>query len=153
MLPPKKLGKYFWTTLHLTALGFPESPTTEDRLIYKQYFEKFGQVLPCIKCKNNYARHFGELPIDVYLFGRAQLFDWSVKFHNIVNKELHKHVWTYDEAWNWYTQDLYNVGLEKEVQGGGSGKMDYNSVLLLLNIVLLIVLCIMFAYKCHAIRK
>lgn len=142
MLPPSKWGKYFWSCLHLSALGFPEVPTIEDRANYAAFYADFGKVLPCPKCKGNYARHFQELPVELFLFGRSQLFDWTVKFHNIVNKELGKPEWTYEQAWNWYTKGLYG-STDKKVDK----TCDYNMILLILNIMLLVVLTFVFSFK------
>jgi len=142
MLPPSKWGKYYWTCLHITALGYPEAPTLEDKANYTLFFETFGKGLPCTFCKNHYARHFQELPVELYLFGRPQLFDWTVRFHNIVNRELGKPLWTYDQAWDWYTKGLFDgVVVEKQKS------CDYNKALLPLNIFLIILLIIVFSYK------
>lgn len=110
MLTPNVWGKYFWTTLHISALGFPDQPTSSDREKYKAYYMNFGNGLPCPKCQNNYSRHFKEAPIDFYLYGKSQIFDWTVKLHNIVNKEQNKKEWTFEEAWDWYMKAKFEKG-------------------------------------------
>jgi len=89
-MEPSVWGKYFWTTIHMTAFGYPEKPTSTDKADYKQFFENFWKVLPCTKCSDNYLQHLKELPIDPYLRNNETLFEWTVKLHNIVNKELGK---------------------------------------------------------------
>jgi hypothetical protein len=97
-MEPKVWGKYFWTTLHLAALGYPDVPSAEDKANYKQFFSNFWKVLPCYKCSVNYKRHLQELPIDDYLTDNLSLFQWTVDLHNIVNRELGKNEVSYEEA-------------------------------------------------------
>lgn len=89
-MEPSVWGKYFWTTIHMVAFGYPEKPASSDKADYKQFFENFWKVLPCTKCSDNYLQHLKELPIDSYLQNNETLFEWTVKLHNIVNKELGK---------------------------------------------------------------
>lgn len=143
MVSPSEWGKYFWTCLHLTALGYPETPSFEEREIYHKFMTLFGKILPCSKCRINFERHILELPIDVYLFSRQQLFDWTVQMHNIVNRELGKPEWTYEQAWEYYTKTLF---LKQNNHQSSLQKYDYNIPLLMLNTILLIVLAIAILY-------
>lgn len=140
MVSPNQWGKYFWDCLHLAALGYPENPSSQDRIDYIEFIKYFGKVLPCSKCRNNYERHLNELPIELYMFGRVQFFDWTVRLHNIVNRENGKTEWTYNQAWQHYTKDLYEA--KTGVKNSVKRKVDYNVPLLLLNILLLVVLLI-----------
>jgi hypothetical protein len=97
-MEPKVWGKYFWTTIHLVALGYPDSPSDMDAQNYKQFYINFWKVLPCYSCSENYKKHLQELPIDSFLKDNVSLFEWTVKLHNIVNKELGKRVVTLEEA-------------------------------------------------------
>ena len=138
-------GKYFWDCLHLAALGYPENPSSQERIDYIEFVKYFGKVLPCSKCRNNFLRHMDELPIELYMFGRVQFFDWTVRLHNIVNRENGKKEWTYDEAWKWYTKGLYESKEKVEASKckyGKYGKCDYNTPLLMLNIFLLVILMV-----------
>ena len=97
-MEPKIWGKYVWTSLHIIALGYPDKPTTDDKINYKQFYTNMWKVIPCFKCSQNYQRHLTEHPIDNYLTDNMSLFKWTVTLHNIVNKELGKKEWTHDEA-------------------------------------------------------
>lgn len=140
MASPNQWGKYFWNCLHLAALGYPENPSAQERINYIEFVKYFGKVLPCSKCRNNYERHLNELPIELYMFGRVQFFDWTVRLHNIVNRENGKPEWTYNQAWQLYTKDIYEPTIKNI--GKNERKVDYNVPLLLLNILLLVVLMI-----------
>ncbi len=99
-MEPKIWGKYIWTSIHIIALGYPDKPTQEDKENYKKFFIDLWKVIPCYKCSKNYQKHFEELPIDNYLDDNMSLFRWTVEFHNIVNKELGKREWTFEETFD-----------------------------------------------------
>jgi hypothetical protein len=87
-----------WSTIHHLALGYPEFPSPEEKTNYRAFFQALGPVLPCKKCSINYQRHLLELPIEPYLTNTNTLFEWTVKLHNIVNRENHKPEWTVEQA-------------------------------------------------------
>lgn len=108
MSSPKVWGRYFWTTFHIAALGYPDKPSHQDAMLYKQFFSQFGKILPCQKCAVNYDRHLAELPLDKALVNREALFAWTVAFHNLVNREQHKSEWTLDYAKEFFMSGSYN---------------------------------------------
>lgn len=97
-MEPKIWGRYIWTSIHIIALGYPDKPTPEDKKHYKQFFIDLWKVIPCYKCSMNYQKHFQELPIDEYLTDNMSLFKWTVDFHNIVNRELGKQEWSFEDS-------------------------------------------------------
>lgn len=108
MSSPTVWGKYFWTTFHVAALGYPTDPSNTDIMNYKSFFENFGNIIPCKKCSHNYSKHLLELPIDKSLGSRDKLFAWTVALHNIVNKELSKSQWDTNYAMEYYLNGSYN---------------------------------------------
>lgn len=99
-MEPAKWGPTIWKTIHIIAASSPRFPTDADRARYKVFFTSIGQVLPCIKCRNNFSAHISKLPIDLYLVDRDTLFKWTVDLHNTVNESLGKRTWTVQEAWD-----------------------------------------------------
>lgn len=97
-----------WSTIHYIAMGYPQSPTPEDKANYKAFFFALGPVLPCKKCSVNYQRHLIELPIEPYLANNDTLFEWTVKIHNIVNRENNKPEWSTEQAKNHYMKTKTN---------------------------------------------
>lgn len=98
-------GPHFWSMIHYTALGYPDSPSPIDREKYKEFFENLGFILPCKQCSFNYNRHLRELPIDSYLENKSTLFEWTVKLHNIVNRDTGKTIqYSFDQAWSKYNR-------------------------------------------------
>jgi hypothetical protein len=143
MIGPDVWGKYIWTSIHVIALAYPETPTEADKVDYKEFFSKLGPVLPCQKCSSNYIKHNHDIPIDFYLYNRDNLFRWTVELHNIVNKECGKPEWDYVKAYNFYSSGKFDEELipKNKNRVAAQNNCSYaNSVLLILNVVLMIVL-------------
>jgi hypothetical protein len=103
-MQPKVWGKYVWVSIHIIALGYPDNPSDEDIMHYKEFYTNLWKVLPCYKCSVNYLRHLEELPIDEALKNNITLFKWTVDLHNIVNKELGKRIVPFEEAKEMYSR-------------------------------------------------
>lgn len=102
-LQPSVWGPCVWRgAIHMIALGYPERPTPIDRSTYKAYYAELWKVLPCGRCSVNYRRHLDELPIDGFLGSGKDLFEWTVRLHNIVNRELNKPEYTVEQALRMY---------------------------------------------------
>ena len=95
-------GKSIWACIHYVALGYPVAPSYSDKEKYKQFFLTLGPVLPCYKCSVNFQKHLTEIPIDPYLENQEKLFEWTVKLHNLVNKENSKPTYTVEQAKQYY---------------------------------------------------
>jgi len=112
MLPkiwePKIWGPGLWKSIHYISLGYPDNPTDNDKNNYYNFYINLWKIIPCLSCSNNYKRHLLELPIDSYLQSRNTLFEWTIKLHNIVNKELGKEYISIDKAINIYSRDINN---------------------------------------------
>ncbi|BCS83192.1 putative FAD-linked sulfhydryl oxidase [Cotonvirus japonicus] len=101
MAPPKKWGKHGWKFMHYVALSYPENPTIDDKILYYDFFNNFGKVLPCGKCKNNFKDHLKKYPLtNEVLSSRNNLVKWTIDMHNIVNYYTGKKMLTYQEALN-----------------------------------------------------
>lgn len=117
-MQPEIWGSHAWSTLHLFAIGYPKSPTYEDIVAYKNFYENFWKVIPCYKCSVNYRRHLKEYPLDNYLTDNKKLFEWTVNLHNIVNKELGKPQMSIEDATNIYRNIIKKSATEQEHYDG-----------------------------------
>lgn len=109
MTSPENWGKHYWYVIHLTALAYPDTPSMNEVSTYKAFYENFGNILPCKRCRANYKRHLQELPIDKALSSRRELFDWTVQLHNIVNQETGKATtWSPDYAESFFMSGAYD---------------------------------------------
>lgn len=102
-MKPTVWGPYFWHTIHIAALGYPQNPTPDESSAYREFYTRIRHILPCKKCGSNYIRHLEELPIDEYLMDRDSLFTWTVNLHNLVNTQHNKPTWTVQRALKYYS--------------------------------------------------
>ena len=87
---PAVWGPYGWKFMHYVSLGYPESPSENDKRDYKAFFTSLQNILPCEKCQVNYQKNIYDHPIDNALDNRNSLVKWIIDIHNRVNKELGK---------------------------------------------------------------
>lgn len=93
-IPPATWGPFFWHTMHLVALGYPNEPTYAEKRAAKEFYESFTHLIPCPICKLHYANHLKQMPITPSVDNRKDLFRWTVQMHNLVNKDLGKPEYT-----------------------------------------------------------
>lgn len=134
-MEPSVWGPCVWRgAVHMIALGYPESPTPIDKTTYKAYYSELWKVLPCGKCSVNYKRHLEELPIDGFLGSKMKLFEWTVRLHNIVNRELGKPEHTVETALRMYV-------------GGSPGSLAWKTTLAGVIVAVLLVAAVLAARK------
>ena len=114
---PEVWAPAMWQTMHSVALGFPRSPTEQQKAAYRAFFVGLGDVIPCETCAASYRRLMlfgsaaGRIPsLDAALdapspcpLTPSPLFAWSVALHNAVNAEIGKagkggRPWTPEQA-------------------------------------------------------
>lgn len=103
-IPPTTWGPFFWHTMHIVALGYPNEPTYAEKRAAKEFYESFTHLIPCPTCKIHYSDHLKELPITPSLDSRKDLFRWTVDMHNLVNKDLGKPQYTEADAIAFYNR-------------------------------------------------
>lgn len=131
-IDPKIWGPYFWETMHFTAFGYPKTPTTEDKTVYKNFYESFVKVLPCDKCSISSQELIKNSKLNNSLNSREDLIRWTYTFHKNVNNKLKKDSPTYEEF-------LYNF--KNRNKKSGSNKNFY--------ILLCIIIAIIILYFMH----
>lgn len=105
----------FWKTFHYIALGYPENPSPQDKLNYKTFYENFGKVLPCKECSIHYKNNFETNDIDSYLENSDKLFEWTVIFHNHVNKFTNSKILSIDDAKLMYPKNKINKNTSNKI--------------------------------------
>ncbi|MCJ7637424.1 MAG: Erv1/Alr family FAD-linked sulfhydryl oxidase [Nitrososphaeraceae archaeon] len=86
-MDPNIWGQKFWFMMHVTSFEYPLKPNKSDKKHYKNFYEDLKYVLPCEECRHNYSKHIREEPLSSrVLKSRKNLFLWTVKIHNKVNK-------------------------------------------------------------------
>ena len=84
-------GPIFWAVLHAESLASP-SPQ------WKGVIDNLGHVLPCVKCRTNFAKH-GEMSS-----GWGDPFRYFVQLHNAVNRDLGKRPWSVGRARGYWSR-------------------------------------------------
>jgi len=98
-IDPALWGPSFWQTMHWTAAGYPTSPSTEDKIHFKSFYEGLRYTLPCSDCRQHYTDLLLQMPIDPFLVSGRQLRQWVVSLHNAVNsKTSSDQRWTIAQA-------------------------------------------------------
>ena len=103
MYAPKKLGKdvwgpFTWKVMHVVTLcAKPESVagraaelTRSSRQTIKAFLTSVVLLLPCAKCKKHAWEYCATHSIDDYLTNNLHAFQWTVEFHNMVNRRLNE---------------------------------------------------------------
>jgi len=144
-LPPSVWGPFFWHTMHITALSYPEKPTYAHKRAAKDFFESLAHLIPCPKCREHYSTHLQKFPISPHLDRREDLFRWTVNVHNAVNKALDKPPVSEKESIMFYSRigtrgtspvinqaDLDETDMRSMVKGGiiGGGVVFFAGALL-----------------------
>jgi hypothetical protein len=73
-------------------------PALDYTLNYQAFIAGLTLVLPCQKCREHLQYNLRILPIE----NSQELFKWSVKFHNVVNKMLGKDEFSFFVAYQLY---------------------------------------------------
>ena len=144
-LPPSVWGPFFWHTMHILALSYPEKPTYAQKRAAKDFYESLAHLIPCPKCREHYSKHLQKMPISPHLDRREDLFRWTVNVHNEVNKLLGKPTISEKESVLFYKRigvrerspvinqdDLDEIDMRSMVKGGliGGGAVFFAGVLL-----------------------
>ena len=133
-IPPSTWGPFFWHTMHIVALGYPNEPTYAEKRAAKEFFESFLHLIPCPICRIHYANHLKDNPVSPSLDTRKDLFTWTVKIHNLVNKDLGKPEFTELESIGfyhslgdlgrspvWTPQDIHSIQFKEALTLAGMG--------------------------------
>jgi len=87
---PDTWGSTVWDTIHLICWTAPESLDPGAQMHYTAFFKSLPYVLPCASCSEHAVSHLEAVPIENAVGSRDALFEWSVQYHNAVNKMLGK---------------------------------------------------------------
>ena len=112
-MDPNIWGKHGWKFIHFVAQGYPNEPSQEQKLHYKNFLNSIQYILPCSLCRDHYSQNLINNPIDdTVLRNKKSFINWTVKLHNIVNMQTGKEVIPHDKAVNLIVDD--SCKLEKQ---------------------------------------
>ena len=129
---PSVWGPIFWHTMHIISLGYPEEPDEPTRQAASSFYQSLSALIPCPICRVHYANHLKANPVSPSLDTRKDLFTWTVKIHNLVNKDLGKPEYTEMESIAfyhslgdlgrspvWTPQDIHSIQFKEALQLAG----------------------------------
>ena len=91
-------GPKLWHSLHCTALNYPENPSESDKQNYKSFYLNVHRIIPCNLCANHYRQNVIAFDLDLFLTTPMDLFRFTVDIHNLVNKQLGKPLFAFEDA-------------------------------------------------------
>jgi hypothetical protein len=113
LMDPSIWGKHGWKFIHFVAQGYPNEPSQEQKLHYKNFLNSIKYILPCNLCRDHYTQNLINNPIDdTVLRNKNSFLDWTVKLHNIVNMQTGKEIIPHNKAVNLIVDD--SCKLEKK---------------------------------------
>ncbi len=133
-----KWGPYFWGSLHLACLSTNLELSEQEKEAVRTFVDSLTKLLPCPMCRVHFSETLEKYPIELALQTGPELFTWSVAVHNEVNKSIGKPLYTVEEAFNYW---LNEMSIEK------SNEFQFDPVIVLIIIVMFIVLALFFIKK------
>jgi len=94
---PETWGPIFWTTMHIVTLGYPVSPSADEKAGAAAFFNSLQTMIPCPICREHYAAFLAESPVETANGSRDELVFWAFTLHNKVNDRLGKRQITWDD--------------------------------------------------------
>ena len=119
---PKIWGPKAWFFIETIILSYPNNPTLNDKLIFKNFFKNLKDILPCERCRHNYSNHLKNVPLtDDILCNKDSLIDWIIQIHNLsMGKTITK-----SSLLNYYNNKYNN---------------KYNNIYLFITIIIIVIL-------------
>lgn len=104
---PEIWGPHAWVLLHTITINYPNYPSKEDKIHYRNFFTSLQHCLPCDACSKHYSENLTRYPLtDTVLSSRENLVFWLIKIHNSVNILNNKPIVSNQKAVQFY-YDLY----------------------------------------------
>ena len=151
---PDTWGPHGWKFIHFIALGYPNNPSEQDKVKYKNFFYLLGDVIPCIVCANHYKKNLEKINIDNYLHSKNTLLHWTISMHNEVNISNGKPTYTFEEGMKMIVDGQGPIYCNEDFSNTNSNNVNEsnnminsNNYILILFLVLIIIILILYIYK------
>lgn len=81
-------GPSGWEFLHILTFIYPENPSLQDKILFRDFMHLVSDILPCKYCRASFTKYSQSLDITPFLDTRHTMINWLYKMHNKVNKKL-----------------------------------------------------------------
>lgn len=113
---PTVWGLSGWKFFFCIAYGYPQKPSFQDHLNYKNFFSSVRFILPCETYRTQFINQWDQLPIDPYLTTPSYLFMWVLKMLNMTNKQIGRPLMGYSDVVKVYFGDRLSAKKPKPNQ-------------------------------------
>jgi hypothetical protein len=84
-------GPSMWHFLHVMSFNYPNHPSIQDKINYRNYILSLQYILPCKYCRINLTKNFKKLPITMQnMKNRNSFSKYIYDLHELINKMLGK---------------------------------------------------------------
>ena len=157
-LDPKIWGPYGWLFIQSSILTYPNNPSENEKLAYKQFIESLKIILPCLKCRDHITQYINDNPLnDNILNNRDNFLKWILGAQNNVNKINNKKLIKYDEFIDYYKNhySMNNINNESctvscnkkciEKSSNLEKKNKLMDILYIISFIIILIICL----KCY----
>jgi FAD-linked sulfhydryl oxidase len=143
-------GPPTWEMIHTFAAGYPNIPTSNDKINVQYFYKYFSQILPCKNCKIHFQKLLDKYPLNDKILKNSQsLLKWTVDIHNKVNMRLGKPIYPFAMVQEKYKkQDMQcEIVRGEECEVCSIDINNQNYIMIILLIILIIIIYIYFKKK------
>lgn len=85
-------GPLGWMALHSASINYPDNPSQVEKQICSRFLDLFTETISCNICKSHFLRMLQTYKVihPEYLNSKQDLFLFTVRAHNTVNRRLEK---------------------------------------------------------------
>ena len=157
-VPPETWGYAAWIFLHAAAYSYPDNPTPEEKLAFKQLFMNLRYTLPCFSCRTNLVKELERFPLtDAALANSRALGTWLNELHNSVSARLNKPVMGYEQRLATVLKGIVpppRMSRNSKNRLGGAGSMEgagskHIGIALVVSGGVFIILMIVLVFACR----
>lgn len=98
-----------WYMFHKLSYEYKESENDSYKSHYISFFQRMKTIIPCKTCRGHFIENTGveENKIESNIT-KENVFPWTVRLHNLVNKMHHKKIYSVEEAKKLYEIPFQN---------------------------------------------
>ena len=106
-------GPKAWFFIDSSILGYPNNPSSDEKLAFLNFLTSLQIVIPCEKCRKHFSEYIKKYPLNnIILSSKKKLVEWILECHNNVRRLQNKQILTIDDFYNYYSKQI-NLDIDK----------------------------------------